>query len=308
MATLASVLFAASGIKGDLAQAMGNLDYAIALAQFNPHEAVDMDKVMDALHKKANGESLTGKERVLLERLNLDKFKPDKLEDYVIPNLSLDAESGRLVLTLTDRSVNLAGLFVHPEEITSFADLGVVINPQNIPTGYVSAWFANAAFSGLTTLDGLENLSRYVSPSTFKNYTSLVDASAFDFSGANGSASNFFQGCTSLTTVSDNLDTSKVNATYLMFDGCTNLTSVPTLDLGSINREIDMGGMFQGCSSLQSVSFTNVSSAADNVLSRLETGNKNDWARNSGITTVTWTTKEGVQKQWTQSGGLVTLP
>ena len=70
---------------------------------------------------------------------------------------------------------------------------------------------------------------------------------------------NFFYGCTSLTSVPD-LDTSQVTIMRSMFYGCSSLTTAPEMNTGNVT---DMISMFRNCSSLTTVPGLDTSQVTD---------------------------------------------
>ena len=121
-------------------------------------------------------------------------------------------------------------------------------------------------FSGLTTINGLENLNtanvqkmEYM----FASCSSLTSLDLSSFNTASVTAFDFmFDGCSSLTALDlSSWNTAKVWITYGMFQGCSNLENIYVGDGWSTAAVTNGSNMFAGCSKLPNFNAGNVTHA-----------------------------------------------
>jgi len=121
-----------------------------------------------------------------------------------------------------------------------------------------------ATFESATLVEGTTDVyDVYKSGTSFDGLlircTNITEVLGANLTGITSSY-YMFQGCSSLTTVNNILNTSAIENTAFMFSYCSSLTSAPLFNTSSVTT---MSNMFSGCSSLTTVPLLDTSSVTN---------------------------------------------
>ncbi len=150
-------------------------------------------------------------------------------------------------------------------------------------------------FSGLTTINGLENLNTVGVQDMSNMFAGCSSLTALDLSSFNTasveSLLSMFDGCSSLTTVDlSSWNTAKVWTTYAMFRDCSNLENIYVGDGWSTAKVTSSEKMFDGCTKLLSMNTANPATDKTNA----HTGDGGYLKKKSEPIEMTWNESEGV--------------